>query len=111
TTRVDLEQPLPILIQNSTVTVAGDKIFFRKDTYRRDSKLLAVLDAPFKLHVPDLPKRTRQLIQGSVKAASASAAKLLVPEPEIIGEPYTRSYRSEPYDGDNSLFDQLTGGY
>ncbi len=106
TTRIDLEKPLPILIQYSTVSVTDDEVFFRSDIYRRDYKLLAALDRSFELHVPDLPKRTQLLIQGRVKSASASAAKLLAPEPEIIGEPYTGTYyRDEPDSGGNSMFE------
>lgn len=87
TTRVNLEKPLPILIQYSTVVAEGDEVTFRDDMYRRDAKLLAALDQPFEVHLPDLPQTTQARIRATVKSASASAAKLLAPEPEIIGEP------------------------
>ncbi len=87
TTRVNLEEPLPILIEYSTVAAMDGEVRFRTDIYRRDAKLLAAIDQPFEMHLPDLPKVTQARIRATVKSASASAAKLLSPEPEIIGEP------------------------
>ncbi len=87
TTTVNLDEPLPILIQYSTITVSGDKVIFRDDIYHRDPKLISALDKPFKLHLPDLPHSTQVMLRSGVKSASRSSARFLGPDPEIIGEP------------------------
>jgi L,D-transpeptidase YcbB len=101
TTRVNLEKPLPILIQYSTVAATEGEVTFRTDMYRRDAKLLAALDGSFEIHLPDLPKTSQARIRSMVKSASASAAKFLSPEAEIIGEPVPdyssyRFYQEQP---------------
>ena len=88
TTTVKLKTPLPILIQYSTITATDDKVIFRNDIYNRDQKIIAALDKPFKLHLPDLPHNTQVALRSGVKSASRSSARYLGPEPEIIGEPY-----------------------
>lgn len=87
TTRVNLDKPLPILIQYKTVTVTGDKVIFREDIYKRDRKLIAALDKPFKLHLPDLPRSTRIMLRSGVRSASRQSARFLTADPEIIGDP------------------------
>ncbi len=85
TTSIQLDKPLPILIQYKTVTVSGDKVIFREDIYKRDPKLIAELDKPFKLHLPDLPRSTRIALKSGVKSASRQSAKFLTANPEVIG--------------------------
>jgi murein L,D-transpeptidase YcbB/YkuD len=87
TTTVRLDTPLPILIQYNTVTVSGDKVIFREDIYNRDRKLIAALDKPFKLHLPDLPHSTRAMLKNGVRSASRQSARFLTADPEIIGDP------------------------
>jgi hypothetical protein len=93
TTRVELDKPLPILIQYKTVTVTGDKVIFREDIYNRDRKLIAALDKPFKLHLPDLPRNTRIMLKNGVRSASRQSARFLTADPEIIGDPVPDRYQ------------------
>lgn len=86
TTRVNLDKPLPILIQYKTVTVTGDKVIFREDIYNRDRKVIAALDKPFKLHLPDLPRNTRIMLKSGVRSASRQSARFLTADPEIISD-------------------------
>ncbi len=104
TTRVNLDKPLPILIQYSTVSATEYEVKFRADIYNRDNKLLAALNKSFELHLPDLPENTQARIRAGVQSASASVARLLGPDPEIIGDPYENRYRDESQGG-NSMFE------
>lgn len=94
TTTVRLDKPLPILIQYGTITVTDDKVIFREDIYKRDSKLMAALDKPFKLHLPDLLKSRQMALRSRVSSASRSSARFLGPKPEIIGVPEEDRYRT-----------------
>ena len=47
TTRINLPEPLPVLLTYYTAWVADDAIMFRGDIYERDQALLDALDRPF----------------------------------------------------------------
>jgi murein L,D-transpeptidase YcbB/YkuD len=47
TTRIDLPEPLPVLLTYYTAWVADDAVMFRDDIYERDQPLLDALDRPF----------------------------------------------------------------
>ncbi len=98
TTTVKLDKPLPILIQYSTITVTGDKVIFREDIYNRDRKLMAALDKPFKLHLPDLPHSTQVMLRNGVRSASRQSARFLSPNPEIIGDPSPERFNNPVID-------------
>jgi murein L,D-transpeptidase YcbB/YkuD len=87
TTTVKLDKPLPILIQYSTVTAGNDQVIFREDIYHRDAKVIAALDKPFKLHLPDLPRSTQVALRSGVLSASRNSARYLGPRAEVIGVP------------------------
>ena len=47
TTRINLPEPLPVLLTYYTAWVADDAVMFRGDIYERDQPLLDALDRPF----------------------------------------------------------------
>ncbi len=85
TQQVNLKKPLPIIIRYLTAVPSEERVSFRRDIYKRDAKLLAALDAPFSLHLPELPKARQAGIRSRIP--SASKAKHLAANPEIIGTP------------------------
>lgn len=48
TTRVNLEQPVRVVIAYSTAVARDGQVYFREDVYSRDSKVSKALDAPFR---------------------------------------------------------------
>lgn len=95
TTQTNLETPLPILVQYSTAVAAENEVSFREDIYKRDAQLLAALDGPFQPALSELPKEAQARKRAQLVSASASAANLLGPEPEIIGMPIFNEPKSE----------------
>ena len=91
TTRAKLKAPLPILIQYSTASANGDEISFKSDIYKRDAKVLAAINGPFKFHLPDLSKRARSRIRAGIRSASAPSGPAAGAQPEVIGTPTTES--------------------
>lgn len=57
--RVDLQQPIPILIHYSTAWATEGQVSFKPDIYARDPGLLAALNGPFVFHQPDLKRLSR----------------------------------------------------
>jgi murein L,D-transpeptidase YcbB/YkuD len=54
TTRVNLEKPIPVLLLYWTAEVDEDgTVFFRKDVYNRDAKVVKGLDEPFRVSLPE----------------------------------------------------------
>ena len=53
TTRVNLDQPMPIIIGYGTAVGTEDGVSFRPDIYKRDDKVLKALDAPFSVRKRD----------------------------------------------------------
>ncbi|RLA41203.1 MAG: murein L,D-transpeptidase, partial [Gammaproteobacteria bacterium] len=53
TKRVNLDKPMRIIIGYRTALVIDGQIYFRKDIYKRDAKVLKQLDAKFKLRAAD----------------------------------------------------------
>ena len=53
TTRVNLEEPIPVLLLYWTAEVDEEgTVFFRKDVYNRDAPIIRGLDEPFRLTLP-----------------------------------------------------------
>ena len=57
TTRVDLKEPIPILIHYSTAWAIENEVSFKKDIYGRDPKLLTALNGPFVFHSRDMSSK------------------------------------------------------
>jgi murein L,D-transpeptidase YcbB/YkuD len=53
TTRVNLDQPMPIIIAYGTAVDGDGGVNFRPDIYQRDAKVLEALDAPFSVRKRD----------------------------------------------------------
>jgi len=78
---------LPIITRYLTARGTEEDVRFRPDIYDRDPALIAALDTPFSLHLPELPKATQDRIRATVP--SASKALHLEEEPELMGTPST----------------------
>ena len=53
TTRVNLKEPMPIIIAYGTAVSGEDGVGFRPDIYKRDARVLKALDAPFSVRKRD----------------------------------------------------------
>jgi murein L,D-transpeptidase YcbB/YkuD len=61
TTRVNLENPIPVMLLYWTAEVDEEgTVFFRKDVYNRDAPIIKGLDEPFRV---SLPQGTQKAIQ------------------------------------------------
>lgn len=85
TTQINLKRRLPIVIFYSTVAALPEGLSFRDDIYDRDLDVLAALNGPFSLHLPELPKAEQERIRKTL--ASASTPLNIAAEPEVIGTP------------------------
>ncbi|MEO5343693.1 MAG: L,D-transpeptidase family protein [Gammaproteobacteria bacterium SHHR-1] len=54
TTRVNLKQPMRILIVYSTAFADANRVHFKQDIYNRDPRVLSALQGPFRFHQRDL---------------------------------------------------------
>ena len=53
TTRVNLENPMPVMLLYWTAEVDEDgTVFFRKDVYNRDVPIIEGLDSPYRVILP-----------------------------------------------------------
>ncbi len=59
TLRVNLEQPLRIIIVYGTARAEDGRVHFRPDIYQRDAAVLAALDGEFRVRRKDLAKRPK----------------------------------------------------
>lgn len=54
TTRVNLENPIPVMLLYWTAEVDEQgTVFFRKDVYNRDAPIIKGLDEPFRVSLPE----------------------------------------------------------
>jgi murein L,D-transpeptidase YcbB/YkuD len=61
TTRVNLENPIPVLLLYWTAEVDEEgTVFFRRDVYNRDAPIIKGLDEPFRV---SLPKGVEEVIR------------------------------------------------
>jgi murein L,D-transpeptidase YcbB/YkuD len=93
TTQVNLKRRLPIVIFYSTVAALPDGLSFRDDIYGRDPEVLAFLDGPFSLHLPELSKAEQERVRKTL--ASASTPLNIAAEPEVIGTPVQMEIKSQ----------------
>jgi murein L,D-transpeptidase YcbB/YkuD len=85
TTRVNLSKPLRILIFYSTAWSDGKEVSFKRDIYKRDDKILAALNGPFKFHLRDLKPGERTARETPMDDAQVTSDAFdVMDEPPVV---------------------------
>jgi murein L,D-transpeptidase YcbB/YkuD len=87
TTRVNLDKPMRILIFYSTAFADEIGVHFKDDIYKRDAKVLAQLNGPFRFHLQDTGGKPKPGLSDDSYSADSGSAELVEqvasqPDPE-----------------------------